>query len=72
VRQPRFKATEVVDALGLREGAVVADIGAGGGYFSMLLARAVGPTGRVYAVDTNPKVLAYIDEQADNHRLRNV
>jgi len=71
-RQPRFKATEVVAALALREGAVVADIGAGGGYFSMLLARAVGPTGRVYAVDTNPKVLAYVDEQAEDHQLRNV
>jgi len=39
-----------VRALGLRRGQVVAEIGAGPGYFTTRLARAVGPSGRVYAL----------------------
>src|SRR5262245_61577364 len=42
-------ADDVVGALGLGSGARVADLGAGGGYFTFRLADAVGPTGRVYA-----------------------
>jgi ubiquinone/menaquinone biosynthesis C-methylase UbiE len=42
---------EIVQALNLRPGTAVADIGAGTGFFTMLFAEAVGPRGRVYAVD---------------------
>ena len=45
------KPDEVVAALGLRPGQTAADIGAGSGYFSVRLARAVGPEGKVYAAD---------------------
>lgn len=48
---------QVVAALGLRPGQVVADFGAGTGYFTWRLARAVGPTGRVFAVDIQPEML---------------
>lgn len=51
----------VVASLGLEPGQKVADLGAGGGYFSFRLADAVGPSGKVYAVD--------IDE-AMNERLQ--
>lgn len=47
----------VLRVLGLRRGAVVADIGSGPGYFTTRLARAVGARGRVYAVDPEPAVL---------------
>jgi ubiquinone/menaquinone biosynthesis C-methylase UbiE len=47
----------VLRALGVRRGTVVADIGSGPGYFTTRLARAVGPRGRVYAVDPEPEVL---------------
>jgi tRNA A58 N-methylase Trm61 len=43
----------VVDTLGIEQGVRVADIGAGGGYVTMRLARAVGAEGWVYAVDTD-------------------
>ncbi len=43
----------VIEALEIRKGHFVADVGAGGGYFTFLLADAVGPTGRVYAVDVD-------------------
>jgi ubiquinone/menaquinone biosynthesis C-methylase UbiE len=45
------KRRQVLGALGVRPGSVVADVGAGPGYFTVALARAVGPRGRVYAVD---------------------
>jgi len=53
-------------------GQTIADIGAGGGYFSLRFARAVGENGRVYAVDTNPKFLRFIEEQARENGCANV
>jgi len=47
----------VLRVLGVRRGAVVADVGSGPGYFTARLARAVGARGRVYAVDPEPEVL---------------
>ena len=41
----------IMDALGIAEGSVVADLGAGGGWFTIRLARRVGPNGLVYAED---------------------
>src|SRR5688500_13023206 len=48
------RAAEVFEAMGVGPGSVVADLGAGGGWFTTRLARAVGTSGRVYAVDVNP------------------
>ena len=48
---------EALDAIGIAPGAVVADIGAGVGYFTEKLARRVGPTGKVYANDIQPAML---------------
>jgi len=51
------KPEELLDLLGLREGDVVADIGAGPGYFSLRAAERVGRTGRVLAVDVQPEMI---------------
>jgi ubiquinone/menaquinone biosynthesis C-methylase UbiE len=59
------KPDEVLKALALRGGEVVADLGAGSGYFTRRFARAVGPSGRVYAVDVSPDMIRHL-----NHRLR--
>ncbi len=56
------RPTDVFEALGLTEGSVVADLGAGGGWFTTRLARAVGSNGRVYAVDVNPISLRELRE----------
>ena len=67
------KPAEVVKALALREGEVVADIGAGSGYFAVRLARAVGPTGRVYAVDVSPDMIRHLGRRVlREERLANV
>lgn len=51
---------EVMDALGLKPGSQVGDVGCGAGYFTFRLAARVGPQGRVYAVDIEEKELAKI------------
>jgi predicted methyltransferase len=53
-RESWQRTADVFAALGIAPGSVVADLGAGGGWFTSRLARAVGPSGRVYAVDVNP------------------
>lgn len=62
----------VVAALALAPGARVADLGAGGGYFTFRLADAVGPTGRVYAVDVDRDMLDYLRERAADEGRANV
>ncbi len=66
------KPDEVVQALALKNGDVVADIGAGTGYFSRPLAKAVAPDGKVYAVDVAADVLEYLKEQADKEGFSNI
>ncbi len=62
----------VLDALALAPGAVVADVGAGSGYFSERLARRVGPGGLVYATDVQPEMLARLRERVAERALANV
>ena len=66
------KAKEVVAALRLKKGMRVADIGSGGGYFSFLLAEAVGAKGRVFMVDTNQKHLDFSMALAKEKGITNV
>ncbi|MGE5127829.1 MAG: class I SAM-dependent methyltransferase [Betaproteobacteria bacterium] len=66
------KPDEVMKALALRPGEVVADIGAGSGYFSVRFARAVGDTGRVYAVDVSPDMIRHLNRRIREEGLRNV
>ena len=51
------KPEELLDLLGIKEGDVVADIGAGAGFFSLLAAERVGRTGKVLAVDVQPEMI---------------
>ena len=54
------KPDEVMDALALKPGMVVADLGAGSGYFTRRFLKAVTETGKVYAVDIEPQALKHI------------
>lgn len=62
----------IVAALKIRPGMTVADIGAGTGLFTPLLSRAVGPKGKVYAVDIAIDFLKHIEERAAAEGLKNV
>lgn len=66
------KPDEVVAALGLRPGDVACDVGAGPGYFALRMARAVGPTGRVHAIDVEPRMIALLEERAEAAGVSNV
>ena len=46
-----------MDELGIGEASVVADLGAGGGWFTVRLAHRVGPNGKVFAEDIQPEMI---------------
>lgn len=62
----------VLKTLGVRRGSVVADVGAGPGFFTLPIARAVGPRGHVYAVDPDPRILEVLRGRLTKSGLRNV
>jgi predicted methyltransferase len=62
----------VMDALQIAEGSIVADLGAGGGWFTIRLARRVGPNGRVYAEDIQHQMIESIKRRVEREQLRNV
>jgi arsenite methyltransferase len=56
------KPRQVIDALDLKPGLSVADLGSGSGYFTRRFIEAVTETGKVYAVDVEPEMLKYTEE----------
>ena len=66
------KPGEVVAALALKPGQVVADIGAGSGYFAVRLAREVGSGGRVYGVDVSPEMIVHLNRRLRDAAVTNV
>ena len=63
---------EVVAAMNLKDGDVVADVGCGSGFFTRRLAKAVGPTGKVYAVDIQPEMLEILQANCEKDGITNV
>lgn len=66
------KPDEVLNALEIRKGQIVADIGAASGYLTVKLSERVGDTGVVYAVDIQLVMLDYIRKRLDDKGLKNV
>ena len=66
------KPHEVVHALNLKSGEVIADIGAGSGYFTFHLARHVGDKGKVYAVDISPDMSLHINRRIRELKANNI
>lgn len=66
------KPEQVLDALELRPGQVVCDIGAGTGYFTLRAAKRVGDKGRVFAVDVEPKMFDVLRAKIEKTGVRNV
>ena len=66
------KPHEVLSALGLQPGEVIADIGAGSGYFTFRMAHHVGDNGRVYAVDVSPDMILHINRRIRELKVKNV
>jgi ubiquinone/menaquinone biosynthesis C-methylase UbiE len=71
-REAEERSAELLDALHLHPGQVVADLGAGSGYFTFRIAPRVGPTGKVLAVDIQPPMLAVLRARAASTHAANV
>jgi ubiquinone/menaquinone biosynthesis C-methylase UbiE len=62
----------VIDALEIKPGQTIADLGAGSGYYSFRIAPLVGPAGKVLAIDIEPRMLEAIAERARREHVGNV
>lgn len=71
-RDQNLQVNRVMDLLGIHAGSRVADLGAGGGWFSVRAARRVGRTGTVYALEINPPYVKAIAARAKRENLPNV
>ena len=62
----------IMDVMGIADGSVVADIGAGSGWFTIRLARRVGPQGHVYAEDVQQEMITALSRRASREGFKNV
>ncbi|MFB0874618.1 MULTISPECIES: class I SAM-dependent methyltransferase [unclassified Sphingobium] len=66
------EAEDIMDRAGIRPGMTVADIGAGEGYYTVRLAKRVGPTGKVLAEDIMPEVIEALSRRITREKWDNV
>ena len=71
-REEEEQPERALELIGIGKGLVVADVGAGSGYMTVRLARRVGPTGKVYANDLQPQMLAILEDRARKQKLSNI
>ena len=71
-REQEEAPSKAIEALDLKPGMVVADIGAGSGYYTSRISKRVGPTGRVYATDIQPGMIALLNRRITSEGLTNV
>lgn len=71
-REEYQQPDRIMDALAIADGSRVGDIGAGGGWFTVRLARRVGPNGRVFAEDIQRQMIESIQRRVARDGLRNV
>jgi ubiquinone/menaquinone biosynthesis C-methylase UbiE len=71
-RESEEHPEQALDALNLKPGMVVADVGAGTGYMSLKMAKRVGPSGKVYAEDVQPEMLRMLRQNAGKEKATNV
>jgi predicted methyltransferase len=71
-REGEESPDRALSLVGLKHGMTVADVGAGSGYMTLRLASIVGQTGKVYANDIQPKLLAMVQDKARAQNLKNI
>ncbi len=71
-RDRRLQPDLVMDSVGIKPGLVIGDAGAGSGYFTVRLARRVGPDGFVYANDISEEALGNLDKRCEEEGLANI
>lgn len=71
-RETEEEPSRLITALALKEGDKVGDVGAGSGYLAWRLAKAVGPSGKVFANDIQPEMLTILQTNVVAHGVTNV
>ena len=71
-RETEEKPQLVIDALEIKPGQTIADLGAGSGFYSFRIAALVGPTGKVLAIDIEPTMLEVIARRASREHVANI
>ena len=71
-REEEEHPDQALQAIGIRRGMVVADVGAGSGVMTFKMAKLVGPSGKVYAVDIQPEMLEILQTRAQRDKVTNV
>lgn len=71
-RAEKLQIERVMNLLQITEGKNVADIGAGGGWFSAIAAKRIGVNGKVFAVDINEKAIEYINQRKTKEKIPNI
>ncbi len=66
------RVADVLTALGVRDGAHVADLGSADGFYTLRIAKAVAPSGKAYAIDIEQKSLDKLRERAQNEAVTNI
>jgi ubiquinone/menaquinone biosynthesis C-methylase UbiE len=71
-REAEEAPEQALDAIGIRPGMIIADVGAGTGYMTLRMARRVGPEGKIYANDLQPEMLQKLRARSQRDKLSNV
>jgi predicted methyltransferase len=71
VREKTERVADLLTALGVRDGAHIADVGSSDGFYTLRIARAVAPTGKAYAIDIEQKSLDKLRERAQTDAITN-
>lgn len=71
-REAEERCSLMLANLGVKPGMTVCDMGCGNGFYTLQLAKMVGPTGRVFAVDIQPEMLQMLKRRAENRNIKNV
>jgi ubiquinone/menaquinone biosynthesis C-methylase UbiE len=72
VRDTWHQPDKVMDAVGVKPGMTIGEVGAGHGYFTFHLSRRVGDSGRIYANDIASRALAALRRKAENEGITNI
>lgn len=71
-RESEERCSLMLANLGVKPGMTVCDMGSGNGFYTLQMAKMVGPTGHVYAVDIQPEMLVMLNERADREGITNI
>jgi ubiquinone/menaquinone biosynthesis C-methylase UbiE len=72
IRRKLLPPTRIIDCLGIREGMKILEVGPGSGFFTFELAKYAGPSGHVYAVDIEPKMITLLGKRIKREKIENI